>query len=139
MLKKFPKTYIYATLGVVAYYLVMSQLFEFSCIAMLLFGLPCPGCGMTRAAWLFVTGNFANSFAMHPLLVPVGLFAAFAFVWWIKGKNTEKLKTPFIVLLVIFVAVYIVRMILLFPHQEPLVANPDSLLHNVINLLTGGN
>jgi Protein of unknown function (DUF2752) len=39
-----------------------------------LFGLPCPGCGLTRAAWALLRGDFRGALSLHPLsplLVPV--------------------------------------------------------------------
>ncbi len=39
-----------------------------------LFALPCPGCGLTRAAWALLRGDFRAALALHPLspvLVPV--------------------------------------------------------------------
>jgi len=132
--KLFSKTNIIAAFIFLLYYVATTQFLGLSAPTMILMGFPCPGCGMTRAARFFITGNFAQSFAMHPLLMPTAAFALWAFVWWLKGKDMEKLKTPFIILLVIFLITYIARMWLFFPHQEPLVANPDSLLHNMINL-----
>jgi len=38
-------------------------------------GIPCPGCGMQRAAHLFLHGDFAASLAMNPLTIPIALSA----------------------------------------------------------------
>ena len=46
------------------------------CPAKRLFGVPCPGCGMTRAVRLLLHGDVASATAMHPLVwlvVPLGL------------------------------------------------------------------
>jgi hypothetical protein len=40
-------------------------------------GIPCPGCGMTRAFLLLANGELGASLRMHPLLVPNVLAAAF--------------------------------------------------------------
>ena len=41
---------------------------------------PCPGCGLTRATLLMLHGHFAESFAMHPLALPMILcWCAIAF------------------------------------------------------------
>jgi len=37
------------------------------CVLRGLTGVPCPGCGMTRAFWLLGQLRFAEAFAMHPL------------------------------------------------------------------------
>src|SRR5690606_41256618 len=36
-----------------------------------LFGLPCPGCGLTRATLLLFSGNLVESLAVHPLALPL--------------------------------------------------------------------
>jgi hypothetical protein len=56
------------------------------------FGVPCPGCGMTRAILLLLRGEVAASLHMHPLAVPSGLASLlfmFATVW-----TTASLGTP---------------------------------------------
>jgi len=34
-------------------------------------GLPCPGCGITRAFILLLHGDIVGSFKMHPMLIPL--------------------------------------------------------------------
>lgn len=41
------------------------------CLFKAVTGLPCPGCGMTHALILAMNGRFAESFAAHPLGLPV--------------------------------------------------------------------
>jgi hypothetical protein len=40
------------------------------CPSALLLHRPCPGCGMTRAAWMLLRGDVHGSIAMHPLAIP---------------------------------------------------------------------
>jgi len=42
-------------------------------------GIPCPGCGMTRAALSALHGDFATSLRFHPLgMIIIPLFATYA-------------------------------------------------------------
>jgi Protein of unknown function (DUF2752) len=43
------------------------------CPSARLLHVPCPGCGMQRAAHLFLHGDLRASFAMNPLAVPIAL------------------------------------------------------------------
>lgn len=46
---------------------------DIGCIFRAITGVPCPGCGMTRAWLAFLTGHFDAALAYHPLFwcVPV--------------------------------------------------------------------
>ncbi|MBI3182167.1 MAG: DUF2752 domain-containing protein [Myxococcales bacterium] len=49
------------------------------CPVVLLFDVPCPGCGLSRALRLLAHGEVAASLSFHPLAIP-GLLANAAFV-----------------------------------------------------------
>jgi len=52
--------------------LVFAVLNEFPiCPTAGLLGLPCPGCGLTRATLLLLQGEFAQALAFHPLVIPL--------------------------------------------------------------------
>jgi hypothetical protein len=94
------------------------------------FGVPCPGCGMTRAAFNLLLGNFAASFYYHPLFFAAVLTAVYIAVRYIKYDNRPmqtREKTALIGLTAVFGAVYAARMIMYFPHTEPMVPNPTPL------------
>jgi len=44
-----------------------------TCVSQRVLGLPCPGCGMTRALIALLHGDLGGSLRFHPLAVPLGL------------------------------------------------------------------
>jgi hypothetical protein len=56
-----------------------------------LWSVPCPGCGLTRAAWLLVRGDWYGALALHPLsplLVPgVGALLAWRLSRYVTGTE----------------------------------------------------
>lgn len=44
---------------------------SFRCPLHAVTGIPCPGCGLTRATWALARGEPGAAFALHPLVVPV--------------------------------------------------------------------
>lgn len=61
-----------ALLVVLAYMGVTQFLFHTVCPVAILTGHPCPGCGLTRASLLLLTGHPVAAFAMNPSV----------FAWW---------------------------------------------------------
>jgi hypothetical protein len=84
-------------------------------------GLPCPGCGMTRACLHVLSGNFEEAFYYHPLfwLVPI----VFGIVIFQKYSLISKIyhsKLFWSSVLSLVVGVYIYRMLQFFPNQAPM-------------------
>lgn len=99
-------------------------------------GLPCPGCGMTRALTALIHGDYGLAFYMHPLwpLVILGIVIG---VWLLVTRQTERFKhfsmsrqgnRLWLALLLIVVLVYVFRMLQYFPHTEPMSFNAKALL-----------
>lgn len=99
-------------------------------------GLPCPGCGMTRALTALIHGDYGLAFYMHPLwpLVILGIVIG---VWLLVTRQTERFKhfsmsrqgnRLWLALLLIVVLVYVFRMLQYFPHTEPMSFNEKALL-----------
>jgi hypothetical protein len=124
--------YFWGIVAIGVYFLAANFLFGYICPVMIIVGLPCPGCGMTRAGLLFLTGNFSQSFSFHPMFVPAMVFMAIAAALkFFRPEKTNVLQTPAIIFFVIIVAVYVFRMVNLFPNQPPMVINYDSILFNI--------
>jgi hypothetical protein len=64
------------------------------CPFKVLTGLPCPGCGLTRATVALLHGDFATSFHFHPLALPmVAVMLVMAlldvWLWWRTHRSGE--------------------------------------------------
>jgi len=81
-------------------------------------GIPCPGCGMTRAYKLFLTGHLSDAFRMHPLFWLPPIF----FIKHFRKKGYVVLAG------VLFIPVYIIRMATMFPDTPPFNYNYNSIL-----------
>jgi len=126
---------VVAALIVFAAMLIMRLLTGTFCVFHGTLGLPCPGCGLTRAYTSLFQGNIADAFRYHPLFwsVPVifGLWIHSYFWTDAGGKWRKPLMAG---LLVALGVLFIVRMILFFPHTEPMVINSNALLQRLIGL-----
>lgn len=118
---------------------IMNFIFGTVCPSALFLGIPCPACGITRAAKLMLMGQFRKSFEMHPLLILVILGVFFCLIM-IKFPQKGRLYINIyvIICIIIFICFYIYRMQMYFPDVEPLVYREDNLLayiRGVIKLL----
>jgi len=100
------------------------------CVIHRIFGVPSPACGMTRAHIALLHLDVAGAFRYHPL-VPMPLLIC-VLVWF--GKLGERICLVFAVLLVL---VWIARMFLMFPNQEPMVFYEGAVIPVMFDKLVG--
>jgi len=112
-----------------AYFYVANLLFGSVCPSKIIAGLPCPGCGLTRAALLMLTGDFIGSLRMNPIL-------PFLFVYAILVlRKKKKIAQNYIIFVIILsFAVFGYRVIFSFG-TEPVVYNPHNLTSFLIRNL----
>ena len=53
----------------------------YRCPVKLLFGVDCPGCGLTRAFFAALHFDFRAAFAYHPLFLPIGIVLAYLLLY----------------------------------------------------------
>jgi len=105
--------------------LVLSLFFSTSpCIIYHLVGLPCPACGLTRAFISLARLDIAQAFAYNPLFLLVP-FAPLLGHELLADTWRNRIST---ILVVVLLVVWIVRMVLLFPHTPPMTFNESSLV-----------
>lgn len=103
------KGVIALVITIVAFYSVLFFL-GISCPIKWLFGVSCPGCGMTRATLSALFLNFSDAFYYHPLwLLPLP-----SLLLWIYFRHKGRRAICNIVLGVVvacFISVYIIRLL----------------------------
>lgn len=116
---------------------ILDYVFHTVCFSTLIFGIPCPACGITRATKLLLTGQIKESFYMHPLLIIFIITSAFCLIIKkVLKKCRFFLKLYGIIWLVIFIAFYIYRMANFYPRVEPLTYYKDNFIAILYHLWT---
>lgn len=122
------QTYYRGVLLAVAYLGVMGLLGIPICPLVLLTGLPCPGCGMTRAALLFLEGHWLQAFEMHPFFYVLLALAVSVFISrYVFGRAIPKMRWIILAALALGILFYIYRMIRYFPDRQPVVYFPHNI------------
>ncbi len=108
---------------------VSNFLFGAVCPLVAFCGIPCPGCGLSRAAFCLLTGRWQQAWQYHPMIFPIAI-AALWFAWnrYLLGRKARGTMAVLLVLAVCLVIVYGLRMYLYFPDREPCVYKADNLL-----------
>ena len=130
------KKYGIGMLLVVIYLLAFSLLFHEVCPARLFFGLPCPGCGMTRAIFLLMTLHPYQAIKMNPSIIPAVIFFIYM-IWnrYIIGRKTKLEQILLIGFLGFMIVSYGFRMYYLFPNTEPLTVNVNAFIFKLIGII----
>lgn len=105
-----------------------------ACPFYLLFGIPCPGCGMTRAWISLFCGEVTKAFYFHPIFFAAAVVAVCVILCEIKPKlkRSKVITGVYLAMCVAFLATYVYRMAVFFPNEEPINYNENSLLAVII-------
>lgn len=130
-------------LSLAAFLLLAWLLTHTTCVFRSTIGIPCPGCGLSRAFILLLRGQWQQALHFHPLfwlVPPVTVIWAGLSIFMPKKLASPWLNRLLIVIGLLFIAVYVYRMIIFFPDTEPMVYNSASVLGRLwrlIQVLTG--
>lgn len=123
------KGYWKAACLLVFYTIMVNLIFHHFCPMVIFTGIPCPGCGMTRALFEILQFDFADAWEMHPFVYGwVVLGIAFGVRRYGMGREIRSLQKYAVILLAAMMIFYVYRMIRFFPNQEPMTYEPNNLL-----------
>lgn len=133
-LKLLLKKYWFALTLCILSIIVLDYFFDTVCYMEFFFGVPCPFCGMTRAAILLLIGHPIKSFQMHPLLILVPIGILLYILLKVKTKYCITIIKVYVIMcMIIFVVFYIYRMNIYYPNVEPMVYREDNFLNMLVN------
>lgn len=104
----------FALLLVIVYLISMELLFHTLCPFIALFNFPCPGCGLTRACLLILTGRFKMSLAYNPTAI-FWIISILCFIYdrYIKKIVIKPFPYMFIFTSLITIIWYVIRIFIL--------------------------
>lgn len=112
----------WAIIIIIAYF-ALGRYFLYSlCPMVMVTGLPCPGCGLTRAGFALLRLDLAGAYRIHPFIYPIaGYISVFGWNRYIMGRRMgKKLKAGLTVLMVLVILFYGWRMWMYFPGEPPM-------------------
>jgi hypothetical protein len=119
-------------LGIAIYWIATRVLFRNFCPMVLISGLPCAGCGMTRAMLRVLSLDFKEAWILNPAIYFWVLWGIWAIVWrYFLGRKIAYKNMTLGIVLAITMVVYVYRMLVEFPADPPMSYRYDNLFANV--------
>lgn len=123
------KQYAPAAIIFLVYYGIVHLFNAAFCPMLQITGLPCAGCGLTRAFIFMLRGEFLRAAYIHPMAYVIAAFVIYCgFFRYIRGTKIYAFTPIFVVLIITMLIFYLVRMGLYFPDRVPYVYAPDNTL-----------
>ena len=106
--------------AVLLYYLMMHAAFDAFCPMLVLTGIPCAGCGLTRAALFLATGQIGRALSINPSILLILFLALYCgYFRYVKGSKVKGMGVVLGIAIIGMLAVYGYRMYLYFPDRAP--------------------
>jgi len=124
-----------AIISLVIYYFLTEQVFHSFCPMVIVTGLPCPGCGITRSIFYLFTGQFGKSYELSPFAI----FWILSGIWFIYRRYVEGKKVKGIYPIIgcicaAMIVYYVYRMCTVFPSIPPMIYKKDNVINSLLRL-----
>lgn len=118
------------------YNLVVRSIFHAYCPFLITTGFPCPGCGMTRAAFYLLTGRIKRGMSLNPAApLWIAFIICFFIERYLRGRMPKYMKILLSVVALITVGIYLYRMVRFFPSSPPLVFYRNNLISRMLRMI----
>jgi hypothetical protein len=121
-----------AFLSIATYVAIAGGMFSEICPSKVFFGVPCPGCGLTRAGLSLVRLDFSLAWAFNPMIYSIPVLG----ILWVLSKITPKATKvrdyTLIAVLILAIIVFIVRLRYSFG-EEPLTLNKNAIFFPLVS------
>lgn len=130
--------YKIAILFFLLYNIVVRVIFHAFCPSLIVYGVPCAGCGMTRAVYYILTGSVSRGMALNPAAPLWIILISYLLInRYILGRKGKLLYPMLIVVCIVTMGIYIYRMMYEFPGDPPMVRYKNSILANFVHFFRG--
>ena len=110
-----------ALIIIVLYFVITHFAFGYVCPFRLLTGIPCPGCGLTRAGINLICLNINKVLFYNPMMIPIAAFIVYCIIFrYIIGKRIPYINGITIILCLALFVLYLYRMYTMFPDKYPM-------------------
>lgn len=104
------------------YYVIVHAVFDAFCPMLVMTGIPCPGCGLTRAVIFLARGQVLRAAYINPSVFPlIGFLLYCGYFRYVKGSRIKGSGVAVGLLTVCMLVIYGCRMYLYFPDRAPYV------------------
>ena len=104
------------------YYQIVHSVFDAFCPLRVFMGIPCAGCGLTRAAIYLLQGRVSGAMYMNPSIFPILFFLLYCgYFRYIRGTAVKRFGLLLGLLVAGMLVIYGCRMYRYFPDRAPYV------------------
>ena len=108
--------------------IIVIFLFDYNCPFYNKLGIPCAGCGITRAFKCLIQFDLKGVF-LHNASIFLYALVAVVFLFRSKIKNFKYIIGFLVVLIIIY---YFTRLYLYYPDTYPMIMKDDTIIYNIL-------
>lgn len=126
------KQYWIAIVLIAIYNIFVRVIFHAFCPSWIIIGLPCPGCGITRASFYLVLGQVDRAYRLNPSVFVWTPFIIYGVICrYILGVKVKYCNVFLIIVCISSILIHMYRMVYIFPSNPPLTYNYHCVMKKI--------